>query len=251
MKSQELVEVTPELSEQFKIVHLKDGGFQRALNVSRVDVMVDDIKANGSIVPPIVVARTKEGMIVVDGQHRLEAYRKAKYRLSALIVDGMTEKEATASFVAINRKARRVSLTHVLNVDPSEYATMVRKLGDKYGASNRQAHYALVGAFGRETYYKHKRTGFEIKREHLASVELVLATWSRDKRWDNDSQCFNRCAIIQAVTDIVVKAKNKGAVIKKLLDANYTRQGPLFSKASLSGASQNILRNWFLAYLFE
>ena len=109
-------------------------GYQRKVNESHVDKIVDYLKDKSFYLPTSIICASDEKVYdntklnIVDGQHRVEAFRKLKeeyketynkikdYEVSVIILQQPSMALEVETFITINKTSRKVdtSLAHVL-----------------------------------------------------------------------------------------------------------------------------------------
>src|SRR3990167_5738782 len=111
--NERIVSVTPELASRIEVIRYKgnkETGFQRELHHDRVNGLVRAAR-DGTFIPPIFVGELPDKrLILIDGQHRLHAFKLQQYPLKALIYPERSTKDAAAQFIATNAHGVRVSL---------------------------------------------------------------------------------------------------------------------------------------------
>ena len=218
-------------------------GFQRKLNMSRIPDISKSL-SNGIISPPIIISVVDGVYYVMDGQHRLEAWKKTKFPLKAMLYK-MTKEEAAKNFIALNGKATRVSLGHRLRVDPSEWATLVRDLSIKYKISVGAAHACTIGLIGDNEYYDgtYKMDGLEQKAKKFLDV------WTKSRKWDRNLGVFGTNSVIKCVCSVVKASKDIEATLKEILDMDFSKGGPLGRYVGLSFNSQREMKDIIYRHL--
>lgn len=109
-------------------------GYQRKVNENHVLKIIDYLKKNDFYLPTSIICASDEEVTnetrlnIVDGQHRVEAFKKLKeidynkyleikdYELSVIILEKPTEALEVDTFITINKTSRKVdtSLAYVL-----------------------------------------------------------------------------------------------------------------------------------------
>lgn len=233
-----LVAVDEKFSSLIETHRKTDGGFQRPLQGGRLQEISEHMK-NGGFIPPITVANIKGRYILIDGQHRLEAWRLRHYPLMANVSDFSSEGEAADAFVDINAEAKRVSLLHVLGVSSGEYATTVREMAVKFDVSIRVVHNLIGGILNKQNAIKMPIT---IAQWDLA--RKVLVTWTIQKRWGMPNNVFANAGILRLVGYFTARASNPESMLKDMLTLDYGRQSPLGRMSGTSFNSQKEMRQF-------
>lgn len=109
-------------------------GYQRKVNANHVNKIVDYIKTNKFFLPTAIICSTDEEykettkLFIVDGQHRVEAFKKIKendpskfndlkdLEVGIIVLDRPSESEEVNTFITINKTSKKVdtSLAYVL-----------------------------------------------------------------------------------------------------------------------------------------
>ena len=237
-----IVDVNQAFAKKIQIHRLKDRGFQRELRKERLKDMARDL-SNGSICPPIMVAKIGNTLTLVDGQHRLEAWKISEYPLKAFVFDTKDMKTAATTFVKINSTSRRVTREHIINVSDDEWSVEVRAMARRLGVTLLQAHNALAGQFS--TGSTAFSTLLQINDNRIAIAELVLTTWKRDKRWDAENNgVFDKNGIIKMAAFLVSRDNKPDAFLKRLLTLDYGSQSGMALCYGTGYAKQMQLRKY-------
>lgn len=213
MRSAGIVEVREKELKQWRVHRIKDGGFQRKLSNRRVDQMITSFR-NGSVAPPIVVAKVGGDYFIVDGQHRFEARKHKKFPLFAQVFT-MNKDSAARVFIDCNRKGVRVGLAHRLAVDPSRIAKRIRATAKKYEITHRQVYHCLIGI-----------TRSALRKDIVAGadwelLDTVLKWWSDDPRWEKDDELYSYSGTLCAVGRLCFGKKDPAKIIKLLKKYEY------------------------------
>lgn len=222
-----IVEVNQALANRIEVDHLKDGGYQRTLDTGRLREMSETLSRKGRFVPPIILAQHGNRLSIVDGQHRLEAWKLGNFTLQAMIVPISDRKEAARAFVDINAKQRRVARPHILQIADDEWSVEVRRLAKVTGCSLLQAHGAMLGC-SRRVF---SGEACKVTEEMPLICEKVINTWMRDKRWNApQSGCFSKPGILNiacAMCKHEQDEKKMDVILKKLLALNYGEESAI------------------------
>lgn len=218
------------------------GGFQRKLNKKTVDGIVESAK-NGRTIPAITVGEVGSSLIVVDGQHRIEARRVYPFELAAYIKP-MTKNTAILDFISCNTKGRRVRPSLISEIDPSPLGVKIRKVASTFKAKPVHVYNLLYGIATRQRVLSGQVSDAEIN-----IAENVLFVWTRDSRWGAARQIFSHAGTLSVVGNIARNSRNPGIVIKKMQNLNFSENSPLASRYGTSGTSQKSMRAYIATAL--
>lgn len=233
------------ISEQM-LKTIKSPHFQRPLNLRRVPKIVNS-GLQGNLIPPIVLADTNEGMYVVDGQHRLEARRKAGFDLSAIVYK-MSKDEALRAFVVINTTGTRVSLYHRLMIDPDKNAIQIRAIALKYEIPAPKVCAVMNGMCGDS---RNSVLTYPFTEDQFKLADKIILGWTTDKRWGKMDQSYSDNNTLRLVSSIAFKAKNYVKSLDNLKSIDYTEDSH-YTKLVRSGYSgQHAARQYMREYLLE
>jgi ParB-like nuclease domain len=227
MKEIKTVEMTPELSAVLEIRRLEDGngGFQRKLRDERIRQMVTALTSGKLACPPIIVAKLPDGKdIVVDGQHRLEAWRKKAFPLRAMIFKADSLEDAAASFCAMNATARKVSLAHRIQVDPSRQACIIRNLARRYRISPSLPYHLVIGLEGMTSFYAN---GSGVTKESLKKARTILQIWSKGKLWKKAQSIYSTPGVLKQVGWFSRGDVNVVEIVRCLQAMDFRTHSPL------------------------
>lgn len=233
-----LVAVDERFSTLIETHRKSDGGFQRQLQGERLQKISEHVKSGG-FCPPITVASIKGRYILIDGQHRLEAWRLRHYTLMANVTEFVSEGEAADAFVDINAEAKRVSLAHVLSVSSGEYATSVREMAEKFDVSIRVVHNLIGGIVNKQNAIK-----FPVTVHHWELARKVLAVWTIQKRWGMPNNVFAHAGVLRLVGYFAARASNTESMLKDMLNLDYGRQSHIGRMTGSSFNSQKEMRQF-------
>lgn len=250
-----IVEVTNDIIDKVRILRLRDvgienGGFQRALQHSRVVRMVDSLRRNPRmIVPPILLADTGDEFILVDGQHRFEARKRHKYHLYAQ-VSKMTLNEAVSNFCSVNGTSVRVGIKHRLAIDPGEFAKNCRAMAKKYSLPSNYVYHMLGGLTGNGGYTTDVDA---ISPYHWEVIDVILKEWSDDSRWKSDAQVYAKPGLLKAIARMAKDVKGDKLIkaLRLLKKMNYSKVGGMYDRCGMNYERQRDLRNYINAYLLK
>lgn len=237
------IKVNDELASKIEIRRYGevDGGFQRKLRTDVLSKIVRKARLNEAI-PPIVLAKCEAGKFrLLDGQHRFEAWKQEHYELWAQVTP-MRPQKAVESFCTINSTSRRIQLKHQLNVDPSAYAVKLREISDKYKIPNNAIHGMCT-----ELIQQHD-SGRNIRMEpqQWKAIEGILELWTKDKRWEQKSQIYNKYGTLVMVTRLCKNSENHAKMIKMLQELDYSNVGALADRYSGSYSGARVMATYAL-----
>lgn len=144
-------------------------GFQRVLDVKRAQEIADYIDAGGTIPSSVVLSaqadsgfrsvdRSKTGafkftphsFLIIDGQHRVYGFSKAKtvLRVPVVIYDNLSKEEEARLFIDINTKQRPVSKELLLAIKSlaNSESDIEARLGQVFDLFDTHPTSALLGA---------------------------------------------------------------------------------------------------------
>lgn len=236
----QLLAVTKELSDVIVVPReseFKDG-YQRDVREEKVRKIVAYAEAGKPLFPIILVKSNNGGYKCLDGQHRLEAFRRRAYPLDAYLIDlGKFAKDEGGVFCEINTTQTRVGLKHRLKVDTSPEFTKIRALASEYNASPHQVHSICAGVSARWT--------ISMTKAKWEVVEEMLKQWTTDPRWENmgagrtttkaEGGFFAASGTLMAVAAVAFPDRNPKKAISILKGMNYYRSGH-FSEIYGSGS---------------
>lgn len=232
--NEKIVAVDEELASRIEIIrHRADHkiGFQRELDHDRVRGITRAVK-EGTFIPPIFVGELPDKrMVLIDGQHRLQAYRFQKFPLTAIIYKEDSVKTAAAQFIATNANGVRVSLGFRLKVDPGPDAKWMRELADRYETSPNTIYSLVVGITGKHKFNSEGRRANKHSRE---LTERIMETWTRDKRWNDRAHLYSSVAALKVVGTIAGESTNPTSTIKYLMGLDWTKRSRL---GAITGSS--------------
>lgn len=243
-----VVEVNDEIIKKTVILRLNEvrEGFQRKLDTGRVSAICEALRDDPRLaIPPILLADTGKGYVLVDGQHRFEARKRMVFLLHAQIVK-MDEQEAAKTFIVTNSTSRKVSLQHRLRVDPSEFGTKLRGISMRFGVKPNYIWHMIRAINSR---YKDRPDLKLIGMDEWEFVELVLREWTNDKRWKEDKGVYATPGILRVVT-YLSKHKDKPkefiGILKKM---NFNDAGTLAQKYGMSSWKYTEMKNYVTNWL--
>lgn len=229
VRGSKCIEMTQGVVDRVKIFRLDSavgGGFQRQLRKDRIPGMVVSLTAPGTICPPVVLAELGNDLILIDGQHRIAAWRVKEFPLKAVVFKVSSISDAARAFVDTNRKAQRVSLKHVLAVDPSEHSQHIRAIAKHWNTTPDRVNAVITG------YVGNKRAACgEITDEEWTMVGRVLADWADDRRWAINS-LYSSPAVMLSLGRLLRGSKAPEATLKEIKGMNFSDKGPLAKKTN-------------------
>jgi hypothetical protein len=249
-KKTEVVEVTPELVNGIEVLRfdkkVNPYGFQRQLDARKARRAADTLAGGKAYCPPIILGKVGSKLIVVDGQHRLEAWKQRKFPLQAVINHYDSIEHAAMDFDTINAHGSKVSLRHRLNVSPALYHRKVREIARKYGVEPTKVHYTMVGIIGHDRLYRMK----VVRREEWELGEWIISQWIRDPRWALKGQVYSSAGALRIAGGFISKAKDRKVMLGKLQKMEFFRSGALSrvlgSSNSAYQQSRQYVSNWLI-----
>lgn len=242
-RSSKFVNVDRELSGKLVIMQRKDGGFQRQLTDGRLRSISENL-GNGLISPAIMVADVDGQLIVIDGQHRLEAWRRKSFPLTAHIVK-MSYNDAISNFINHNTKSKRVSRLHILNVDPRTFAKKVRLLAAKYNATLTQVYHIC---YGLNSGHAAEQNADGINWD---KVETILSIWSDDKRWKTRRTTYVKPGIMQMLGSLCKTSGNPGKLVSRLKNMKFGAQSFMNRHYGASRSDVRFMSEYALKWLHK
>ncbi len=149
-------------------------GYQRQVNEKHVNNIVKYIEGRQFYLPTSIICASDDKLnedtklYIVDGQHRIEAFKKLKnnnreeykkiknYKVSVIVLENPSEALEIDTFITINKKSRKV--------DTSLALILQKKINRKIGSSDK-----LITA----------------KKEYLAVELAILLNSERNSIWNN------------------------------------------------------------------
>jgi hypothetical protein len=244
-KEMKIVDVDETFAENVHIHRLADGGFQRKLRRDRLTEISTALN-DGAICPPITIGKVGSKHILIDGQHRLEAWKLKPFPMKACIITLKDEDEAVESFVSMNREQKRVSLIHVLRVSNTEYAEQVRDLADRCKVTIPHIHNLMVSIC---MLPSGKLPQPDDKQWKLAAK--IMSTWMAQKRWGRQENVFSVPGVLMLVGYFTAKASNPDSMLKDLLRFDYARQSAIGRMVGTSYGAQKKMKAYVYKALAE
>lgn len=238
-KETKMVDVDDNFSSKIVIHRHKDGGFQRPLRTQRLGVIAKEM-SEGSICPPITVAHVGDKFILVDGQHRLEAWKLQNFPLKAMVYAMKSEDEANEAFITMNRERVRVSRTHVIKVSTEDVAVRTREMAEKFKVTNQHVFQLLCGIANVKDPFR-----ADITEDHWKLLLKTLMFWSGQRRWGREDNCFSRPGVLMMVGYFVGKSSSVDSVLRDLSKLDYSNSGKLSKCCGTSFSMQKQMKDIF------
>lgn len=242
MGKERVVEVTQDIVDKIEVLRFKadsKNGFQRELHHGRASVIARAAK-EGTFIPPIFVAELPDKrLILIDGQHRLQAYKLSKFPLKAIVFSEKTVKDAASQFIDTNTHAVRVSLGFRLNVDPGPDARWMRDLAAKYETNPRVIYNTVVGIVGKHHF---NSGGRRVNKHGRELAERIFEDWCSDKRWNDRAYVYSSIAVLKMVGTLAGESTNPHEVIKFMKGLDWERRSRLGSVTGSSWVFQDKMR---------
>lgn len=244
-REMQLVDVTPELAARVIVARAAEGGFQRKLDRKRLPEMVE-VLGGGAHCPPISIAVVNGKYLLIDGQHRLEAWRVKAFPLKATVARMASLDEAATAFINLNREQKKVTLQHILTVSGGDYAVRVRRMAAECKVSLAHVHNLMAGITDRKDPLK-----ADVTEAHWGLAAKVMAAWMRNRRWGNEASVYSNVGVLRLVGHFCGKAKAVESTIKDLQSLDYSKAGPLGRVEGSSWGAQQKMKAVFFKYLAE
>ena len=245
-----IVVVDSKLAEQIEIIRFGEdhNGFQRKLSNDRVAKMAAAL-SNGTVCPPILLGDLRGRLIMLDGQHRFEAWKKSigAFTLEAKIISLIDMNQAKKLFVDLNSYQKRVGLKLRLSVDPSEYAYRLRSIAKKYQISVTDAQSLMIGILGTWKFYVDSAAAITNSQWELA--DRILSCWSKDKRWLKGVNVYSRPGVLRVVADIAVRSRNIEGTLNEIKGLDFSIGSKIARLYGGSSTSQKIMKQIIHEYI--
>lgn len=213
----------------------KGDGYQRILRERDVALIQADLIARKKIgkqsnYPAIRVALRDGIMECVDGQHRLEAHKRAGMACKVDVIDA---DDILDVFIRDNSNFTRINKQHLLSVSSSPRAEVVTAIADKFDMSLLQVMSAFSGVAGDNK--KNRDIGAPYAAQSINAVREICQIWSADRRfssgktgWENDLQkSFSTGAILfclgRIAKDHLEDVDSLRQAVKLLQSTNWVR----------------------------
>ena len=192
-----------DIAKTIKTYRATDGGYQRPLNLRRVDAIRDDLsKRKGpSNYPPITVANVDGELQCVDGQHRLHGHIAAGVPVPANILS-LSQNEAIDLFVRDNGTSRALRRADLVAGSRHPLAISIRQLCKTFGLSQTQVSAAVIGILRAQALPLN--TARELDEREARALGLALDLCAKDER------CFGK------TLGEITNAKSRAEFAKKL-----------------------------------
>lgn len=248
--------MTKALSEKIEIARfgeLGDKGFQRPLDSNRAKKMAKEL-GNGSICPPIVVGDLRGRLLLMDGQHRLEAWKISgcAFSLEAKIVPLVDLNQAKKWFCEINGTQKRVSARLRIMIDPCEYAFRCRAMGKKFDLHPMDINSVLCGVAGVYMTIGSSGGSKDVSRltnDSWSAAERMLDCWSKDKRWAKGPNVYRKPAVLRAVAHVAARTKDLEGTLNELKSMDFSMSGKMARWQGGSHATQKMMRELIYEYV--
>lgn len=211
-------------------------GFQRPLKEWKVTQIVTSAKA-GRMIPAVSLARIGDRLVVIDGQHRVEARKIHDFELAAYIKPRTIE-DAVKDFIVCNSTASRVSLSLILDIDPSKFGEQIRSLAWKNNATVQQAYNLIIGISGRD-----KAKVGAVEKADWDLAHKILEDWSKDKRWTKHEQFYSRPGVLSVIGSLSKGNKTPDKLLAKIKAMKFEKGSPLAVRYGTSGTSQAAMKD--------
>lgn len=213
MTKTEVVPLTKELADKIDL-----GDFNRSQSNYRVRSIAEAFANGSKICPPIIVSKIgKDKYILIDGQHRFEAWKLKPYPLFAMVADEMTHEKAIESFIEINAKSVRVPLKHRMKVDPSPVAKRIREVANRFELAPVSVMRMAVQLVAKPS----SRSGsayssYNVTLDIVGEAEKIIELWVEDWRWRSDKQVYKHPGVLVMVGFLLRHIKNRKGYIQVL-----------------------------------
>ena len=208
--------------------------FQRKINPSRIASIIKYVH-KGGFIPPILLGEKGQDLLLIDGQHRLEAWKRKKYNLYANLQPGITFKEASQEFVDISSYSVRISLKHRLKHDQSPMARMIRNYAEYFKCEITQV-YAIF-------------SGLNFNMKSTVKVKKILRYWRNDKRWGIKNSIYSKPGTLKMIGSLTRTTANLDLLMERLSKIDYSKKSPLSLRYGSSGTTQRMMKEYCLKYI--
>lgn len=246
-KDMSLVDVTKELANKVEVMRAADtrGGFQRKLDSKRLPEMTR-VLGGGAHCPPIAVAVVGGKWILIDGQHRLEAWKMKAFPLKATVTHMSTVDDAAKAFINLNREQKKVPLQHILSVSNDDYPVRVRRMTEDCKVTLAHIHNLMCGITGRKDPLK-----ADVTEAHWALAAKVMSVWMKNRRWGNPTSVYSNVGVLRMAGHFAGKTKTPDTVLRDMQSMDYSTGGPLGRVEGSSWSAQAKMQAVFFKYLAE
>lgn len=259
MMKGEMIKMTDEMAKKIEVSRHGEetDGWQRKLSYSRAKAIANVAQEN-YIIPPIVLLKTDGRLLVLDGQHRLEGWKIAKYDLWAYVLSA-TKAQAVDNFIIMNTRQRRISMKHRLTIDRNPLIGRLRALADKHKVTYSQALAVISGVLGgqwrlytvRDSGNMHGRKPEEAD---FRMADNILSIWANDDRWKENAvhDGYRKIGAIFAVAYICGKMPEKYEQTVELLKGiNFKKAGTIAKFIGTSGVARKLTVQYMMDYLMK
>lgn len=219
------------------------GGYQRDQSENKVLGVIEAAR-KGSPVPPIIIVQTETGYECLDGQHRLEAWKRAKFPLGACIVkkNGFS---VGGAFCAINGNQTRVSLSLRLKVDDNKEIVRLREFAERFKMNVHQAYSIVAGATP-------GRTLRLVNEESWRLASKAAKVWRNDKRWNNPSSYYSKGGTLQLVGWFArTSTGNLEQTLTVLKQMDFSKTGTFRELYGCNSKNQTLMRNRAMKFILS
>lgn len=237
-----LIKISQEIADKIVILRKlkdEDEGYQRKLSQKKVSGTIEYAKT-GMPVPPIALIKKNGGYECLDGQHRLEAWKKYNFPLMAHIMD-LGGKDPAEVFCKINTTHTRVPLSHRLRVDPTEAFRRVREIA---GELKIKPHDVYSTGMGIANNY-----GSRMDKVQWALARRILKSWVADSRWNNPMQWYSKAGTLMAVAHLAKNSTDIDRTVTILKKMDYSKNGPFAIIYGASSKAQSLMRDKMARFL--
>lgn len=198
----------------------KEGGFQRRLNENVLGKIIAAAH-RGEAIPPIILAKVDTRFRLLDGQHRLEAWKQEKFPLFAQI-NVMRPQKVVESFCTINGSARKVSLIHQLNVDTHAYTQKVRVM-----AMNFDLEPIAIHTICKQLTGQRQGRQLSVGKEQWDFISQFLTAWKGHKKWSDNNSIYAKTGTMAMAMRMCKQAKDPMVMLGLIQNLNFGVDGPL------------------------
>ena len=244
----EVVKVTGSLVS--KLEDMREGevpkGFQRKLRPDHVRALAKAF-LDGSVAPPVLVAKIGNRLVLIDGQHRIHAWLKNEFPLYAQIVE-MTLPEASDIFCA-SARGLRIPRRHILKVHSGPSYSAMRSLASEFDVEIERAAAVTEGLLGRAWFYKDI---IEVGPD-IARAKAILDVITKDKRWKDGTGIIKRVGVVMFIGTLCRGKSEEDArrLCKRLLRLDMSKSGPIATRYGTSMAAIKKMREYALTAIHE
>lgn len=204
-------------------------GYQRKLNSKKVTGIVEWSQKQDAYVPAIGVAVMPDGrLFIMDGQHRLEAWRIKPYDLGIEFRPLNKMVGVVDNFIKINTAQTKtaLALTSAVSLDPT--FVKMRDLAIELKCDHTVVLYFIRG-FMKNNHITPGSTEYDVPNDCFSTAKIVLsAIINKQKKIDKDGGFLGR-SFIEAVGIVVRDGQNKdtATVAKAIAEINLKKGSPI------------------------